>query len=104
MQLKFVFVLLLVYLTSQPARALDLSKTDQQAHFGVSFAATQVGYIGLRTVGWDNKKALLTSMFIAFAAGYAKEIRDIRPDDEDLQADALGLAIGALGPLFVYEW
>lgn len=98
------YVALIVLLTQSSAHALDLSEKDKQLHLGVCFSATVGTYGVLRAVGWNHKKSLWTGIFLSMAIGVAKEISDPKVDEQDLQADAIGTAVGAMVPIIIHEF
>jgi len=89
---------------ARPARAVDFSEKDKQVHAGLSFAGVILSYGATRYSGWSHKKSLWTGIFLTAAAGYAKEISDKHSDEQDLQADAVGILLGAAIPVIIYEW
>lgn len=72
---------------------------DKMKHLVTSFAATTMGYAGLRTTGVDHRSAALLAVAGAGTLGVLKEAYDrahARPFSfRDLAWDALGVAIGA---------
>ncbi|MEQ1875111.1 MAG: hypothetical protein ABL958_00600 [Bdellovibrionia bacterium] len=91
-------------LFSRAAHAIDFSRQDQRLHIAAGFGGTILTYGVAKAIGWDHKKSLWTGIFLSMTAGVLKELTDKSVDEEDLQADALGTALGASVTIVIHEW
>ena len=105
--MKNFFVLgFLAILIPHMAKAddFDLSKTDQQTHFAVSYGLAMTSTLILEKHNFPRPKSILYGSLITLSAGIAKEYAiDKVASRGDLMADALGTALSA-GVVYYFEF
>lgn len=96
-----LFLALLLFLGPTPAQAVD---TDKAAHFGLSFALTEVLYRVLHNgLGAPKGFSLGLACGIVFVATSTKEFYDATPDGRDILANTVGISSAAF-KIVVFEF
>jgi len=98
--MKTLIILIILFLTTQ-AYAIDLSADDKQKHMlGSALIGTATGIIAIKHDGMTLKSGSI-AFGVAMIPGVLKEALDSREagnkwDNEDLVADAIGVAVGLI--------
>lgn len=92
-------VLIAILFSSLSASAVDLTERDKNMHAGLSFQLTATSNHTLRKLGLTKTTSSAISAGAVFFLGLLKEFAiDRKADQRDIQADAVGTALGAVIP------
>lgn len=92
-----IFVLFCPFLVRADDHVLNLSKKDQQLHFGASFGIALTSTLILENYQVPRGQAILYGSLISLAVGAAKEYAyDKKASQGDMAANVAGIASSAL--------